>query len=83
MSNDLFTTSMARYIHQEKRQEAYRNERERKRQAKDAERRKEKKQKKKHHKKKLTDARQVLDDDVTMSSPTDASQPSTSSTIAK
>jgi chromatin segregation and condensation protein Rec8/ScpA/Scc1 (kleisin family) len=76
-------TGVARYLRQEKRQEAYRHERERARQAKDAGRRKEKKTKKKQNQRKSTAPRHVNDQDVTMADSTDANQPSTSSAAAK
>jgi hypothetical protein len=83
MSNDFIMTGVARYLRQEKRQEAYRHERERARQAKDAGRRKEKKTKKKQNQRKSTAPRHVNDQDVTMADSTDANQPSTSSAAAK
>ena len=79
----LVATGLASYIHQEGQKADYYKRHDLEHKAKESEKRMEKKTKKRSNRKKPTTSHQVEDEDVTMSKPTDANQPSTSSTVAK
>jgi hypothetical protein len=83
ITGGLVTTGLSNYLRQEAQKQEYFKRRDQERKAKEAATRMEKKTKKRNNKKKSTNSRQVDDQDVTMSEPTDTNHPSTSSTVAK